>query len=279
MVGPAMTHRFRAAVLGSPIAHSRSPELHTACYALLGRSDCTYERIEVRAGQLASFLRGLDNTWMGVSLTMPLKEEGLSAVERVEPSSARIGAINTVAFLPVGVSGFNTDQIGVRESIRPYLPVGGAVVVVGTGATARSALGALVEFEPSQVTIVGRNLVKFWEMCERFPELPLTWLDWPESGSGPAATELAADVTISTLPNNVANPLTPLAGQLLIDVNYPNPANLQRWRAAGGEGVDGITLLIAQGVAQVSLMMNGLDLTAMWDELVDAATAAVRATL
>lgn len=274
-----MTGRFRAAILGSPIAHSRSPELHAACYKALGRTECTYERIEVRAGQLASFVRELDDTWMGLSLTMPLKEEGLGIVARVEPSAARIGAINTVAFLPVGVSGFNTDQIGFRESIRAQLPVGGSAVVVGTGATARSALSALVEFEPNLVTIVGRNPVKFWDLCERFPELHLTWLDWPESDSETSLTHLPAEVVISTLPNDVANPLSPLPGQYLIDVNYPNPINLQRWRSVGGEGEDGIALLITQGVAQVSLMLNGLDLKEMWHDLVNVATKAVRATL
>lgn len=279
MVGEAVTRPFRAAVVGSPISHSRSPQLHTACYPLLGRSDCIYERIEVRAGELAAFMRNLDDSWMGLSLTMPLKEEGLRAIERIEPSAARIGAINTIVFLPVGVSGFNTDQLGFRESVRPHLSAGASVAIVGTGATARSALSALVEYEPANVTIIGRNPVKYWEMIERFPELQLSWFDWPDSPGGVAQTQLPADLVISTVPNQVANPLCPRAGQYLIDVNYPNPANLERWVRSGGLGEDGISLLITQGVAQVGLMLNGLDLSEQWEELAAAATTSVRSTL
>ncbi len=63
----------RCAVLGSPIEHSLSPAIHAAAYAHLGL-DWTYERHEVVADGLAAFVAGLDESWRGLSCTMPLKE-------------------------------------------------------------------------------------------------------------------------------------------------------------------------------------------------------------
>ncbi|MBC7307881.1 MAG: shikimate dehydrogenase, partial [Dietzia sp.] len=65
---------FRAAVLGSPVAHSLSPRLHNAGYAALGLDDWHYTYAEVAEGELVDFVQGLDETWRGLSLTMPLKE-------------------------------------------------------------------------------------------------------------------------------------------------------------------------------------------------------------
>lgn len=275
-----MTTQFRAAVLGSPIAHSRSPQLHRACYAVLQRPDCDYQRIEVPRGGLAAFLRGLDDTWMGVSLTMPLKEEALALVDHLEPSARRIGAINTIAFRPGSVAGFNTDQLGFREVLRPLLPQGGTSVVVGTGATARSALSALVPYEPREVTIIGRNPLKFHDLVERFPELPLRFIDWPTPADASAPPlAVPADVVLCTLPPTVENPLAPLPGQHLVDVNYPDPPSLRRWLAAGGRGQDGVELLVHQGVVQAALFVGRELPDALLEEMIVTARTAVRASL
>ena len=63
----------RCAVLGRPISHSLSPVLHNAAYHALGLDDWLYTRAEVGEDDLAGFLRSLDSTWTGLSLTMPLK--------------------------------------------------------------------------------------------------------------------------------------------------------------------------------------------------------------
>jgi shikimate dehydrogenase len=81
-------------VLGSPINHSLSPRLHRAAYAALGL-DWTYERFEVSADGLAGFVAGLDSSWRGLSLTMPLKEAVLELGE-VEPVARLAGAGNTL---------------------------------------------------------------------------------------------------------------------------------------------------------------------------------------
>ena len=65
---------MRCGVVGSPIAHSLSPVMHRAAYASLDL-DWTYDAIEVPAGSLADFVDGCDQTWVGLSVTAPLKRE------------------------------------------------------------------------------------------------------------------------------------------------------------------------------------------------------------
>ena len=252
-----MTVPFRAAVLGSPIAHSRSPQLHLACYALLERNDCTYESIEVAAGNLGTFLAALDSTWMGVSLTMPLKEEALGLVDRVSPDAERIGAVNTICLRPDGRYGYNTDQHGLFTVLQPHLPSRGTAVVLGAGATARSAVAALAACNPAEITVISRDRSRFASLAARFQHIPLSWLPWREDSGSTCSID--ADVVVSTVPAQVVNPLTPRPGQYLVDVNYPEPDNLRRWIAAGGRGEDGLTMLVHQGVAQAGLF-TGRDL-------------------
>ena len=83
---------MRAAVLGSPVAHSLSPVLHAAGYAELGLTDWSYGRVELQAADLPGFVAGLDDDWRGLSLTMPLKEACLEVAAEVTPLARRAGA-------------------------------------------------------------------------------------------------------------------------------------------------------------------------------------------
>src|SRR5512139_1643574 len=85
----------RCAVLGSPIAHSLSPVLHRAAYAELGL-DWSYDAVEVDTPGLEPFLRGLDDRWRGLSLTMPLKRTVLPLLDRTDHWAEVSGGANTV---------------------------------------------------------------------------------------------------------------------------------------------------------------------------------------
>ena len=87
----------RAAVLGSPVAHSLSPVLHRAAYAELGLTGWTYERYEVDESGLASFIGSTDDRWAGLSLTMPLKRAVIPLLDEVSGTAASVEAVNTVA--------------------------------------------------------------------------------------------------------------------------------------------------------------------------------------
>ena len=88
--------RPQAAVLGSPIAHSLSPVIHAAAYAHLGL-DWSYGRVELQPGGFADFVNGLDDSWRGLSVTMPLKE--VAAECGIPDEDVRLtGVANTVVF-------------------------------------------------------------------------------------------------------------------------------------------------------------------------------------
>ncbi len=87
----------RCGVLGDPVAHSLSPTLHRAGYAELDL-DWSYDAHRVVEGGLAAFVAGLDGSWRGLSLTMPLKREALAIADVVSDRAERAGAANTLVF-------------------------------------------------------------------------------------------------------------------------------------------------------------------------------------
>ena len=134
----------RAAVLGSPIGHSLSPLLHRAAYEHLGLVGWTYEAYDVAEAGLAGFLAGLDPSWVGLSLTMPLKAAVLPLLDAASPMVETVGAANTVLLRDGRRVGENTDVPGMAAALAAHGvgPVDRAVVL-GGGATARSAVAAL----------------------------------------------------------------------------------------------------------------------------------------
>ena len=148
----------RAAVLGKPIAHSLSPVLHQAAYASLGL-DWSYEAIEVDEAGLAGFLAGLDGSWAGLSLTMPLKEEAARLLADVDPTARALRSVNTVLPGESGWRGTNTDVYGMTQALTRAGLAGSpaGAVVLGAGATARSAIAALAALKVARVTVCARR--------------------------------------------------------------------------------------------------------------------------
>jgi shikimate dehydrogenase len=250
----------RAAVLGSPIAHSLSPVLHTAAYQVLGLR-WSYSAIECDEAQLPAVLMGLDESFVGLSLTMPLKRAVLPLLDDVSELAEAVGAANTVVFDGVGPflrrRGENTDVPGMVAAIIARRPDGVRnAVVLGAGGTAAAALAALRELGVDRSVVVVRDQARTGELqrcADRLGVTP-TLVDWP---GGAALGE--ADVIISTVPAGATDALASQspagAGQLLFDVLYlpwPTPfaaASL----AAGAAVIGGLELLVQQAARQVEL--------------------------
>ena len=154
----------RAAVLGSPVAHSRSPVLHRAAYAALGLDGWTYEAVECTAAELPAFVRGRDASWAGFSVTMPGKRAALETATTVSLRAERVGAANTLVRRDGGWAADCTDVDGVAGALRaagirnaPPTVSGGDVVVLGNGATASAALGGVHDLGGEGVTLVVRD--------------------------------------------------------------------------------------------------------------------------
>jgi shikimate dehydrogenase len=244
----------RCAVLGSPIAHSLSPVLHRAAYAELGL-DWTYDAIEVDSAGLPTFLAGLDDTWRGLSLTMPLKRAVLPLLDTVDGWVRVSGAANTVVLEDGRRHGMNTDVPGAVTAIRQRTerPFASAVVL-GGGATATSVLLALAELGVSTATVVVRDPSRAGETTDAVarhlhpPSLSVITL-------GSAIPD--ADIVVSTIPAAAQSP--DLVDQcreipVVFEVVYdPWPTPLAR-SATDRVLVSGLDLLVAQAVDQVSLM-------------------------
>ncbi|MGW1148223.1 shikimate dehydrogenase, partial [Streptomyces sp. NPDC002454] len=132
------TDRTRAAVLGSPIAHSLSPVLHRAAYAELGLDAWSYDRFEVDEAALPDFLAGLGPQWAGLSLTMPLKRAVIPLLDEVSDTAAAVEAVNTVVLTEDGRrTGDNTDVPGMVAALRERgVETVDSAAVLGAGATA-----------------------------------------------------------------------------------------------------------------------------------------------
>ncbi|MDO3637887.1 shikimate dehydrogenase, partial [Mycolicibacterium sp. KC 300] len=103
----------RAAVLGSPIAHSRSPQVHLAAYRALGLDSWTYDRIECTADQLPELVGGLGPEWVGLSVTMPNKFAALRFADERTERADLVGSANTLVRSGRGWRADNTDVDGI----------------------------------------------------------------------------------------------------------------------------------------------------------------------
>ncbi|HSK59761.1 MAG TPA: shikimate dehydrogenase, partial [Actinomycetospora sp.] len=159
---------MRAAVLGSPVTHSRSPVLHRAAYAALGLEDWTYEAVECTAEELPGFVLGRDASWAGLSVTMPGKRAALELASSVSPRARRVGAANTLVPCDGGWAADCTDVDGVAGALRaagvrdfPSISAGIAdVVILGSGATACAALAGVYDVGSEAVTLVVRDVAR-----------------------------------------------------------------------------------------------------------------------
>jgi shikimate dehydrogenase len=223
----------RAAVLGSPIAHSRSPLLHRAAYAALGL-DWTYEAIDVTPEQLASVLAGCSwPEWAGLSLTMPLKTDVLPLLDEVSSLAARVQAANTVVFTESGAHGHNTDVAGMQRALGEAGGSGhraDSAVVIGSGATARSAIAALGGLGTRSISVIARSPQRAADLrpCAEDFGVDLTVVDWSH------APALESDVVISTVPPGAADKFAervPERPGVLLDVAYGDTPRVGRsWR-------------------------------------------------
>ncbi|MEU6993442.1 shikimate dehydrogenase [Streptomyces sp. NPDC046465] len=248
----------RAAVLGSPIAHSLSPVLHRAAYEELGLSEWSYDRFEIDEAALPGFIGELGPEWAGLSLTMPLKRAIIPLLDEISGTAASVEAVNTVVFTEDGRKvGDNTDVPGMVAALRERgIEQVDSAAILGAGATASSALAALARICTGEVTAYVRSDARAAEMRQWGERLDVevrteAWEDAREA--------LTAPLVIATTPAGTTDALSGLVPErpaTLFDVLYdPWPTALAaRWSAYGGAVVSGLDLLVHQAVLQAEQM-------------------------
>ncbi|MFE9397644.1 shikimate dehydrogenase [Streptomyces flavidovirens] len=258
MQARAATDARRAAVLGSPIAHSLSPVLHRAAYEALGLTHWTYDRFEVDEAGLPGFFAELDESWAGLSLTMPLKRAVIPLLDEISDTAASVEAVNTVVFTEDGRRiGDNTDIPGMIAALHERgIETVGSAAILGAGATASSALAALSRLCTGPVTAYVRSSARADEMRQWGERLrvDVRVADWAQ-----AHRAFDAPLVVATTPAGTTDALAeavPDSPGTLFDVLYePWPTALAAaWSARGGAVVGGLDLLVHQAVLQVRQM-------------------------
>ncbi len=254
---------MKAAVLGSPIAHSLSPVLHTAAYQALGLDDWAYQAIECDEAALPAFVTSRGPDWAGLSLTMPLKRTVLPLLDHVDRLAAATGGANTVVFRPDGRYGYNTDVQGIVDALTEAgVPAPGSVTILGAGATACSALAALPELGAMAADVVVRDPSRAAGLLAAAERLHLRVRLRPFTDLEQTADDSVSGLLISTVPAGVTDQysermrLTAQAPTALLDVVYdPWPTPLAEAASAAGAVVaNGFAMLLHQAAAQVELM-------------------------
>jgi len=245
---------MRAAVLGSPIAHSLSPVIHQRAYDFLGW-DWSYSKCEVASGQLMSFLSERSGEFRGLSLTMPLKEEALALLDSVTELGKRVYAINTIVFDDLGSHGFNTDVQGFRDALKyRNVPIPEEVAVLGGGATARSAIAAVDDFA-KRIIVYSRSEHRTRALVNSAEHAIVTIRPWEEVGAA-----MENELIISTTPKGATdgiaiNDVNWVHGTLFESLYHPWPTHLlHKWQEKSGNYLDGLDLLVWQAIGQLEVM-------------------------
>ena len=268
-------------VLGDPVAHSRSPAMHSAAFASLGLPH-HYVAFHVPPAQLAGAIAGARALGLGgLNLTVPHKQRALEHVDRRTEAARRIGAVNTLIFTDGAIVGDNTDGVGFAAATRELEgPPVTTATVLGAGGAALAVVDAIVH----ELLVPGGRLL--W--VTRDPEAlapVLAARPWLAGVVIPAAYATGAErgagllVNCTTVgmrggPTDFPAPLelAQLAPQArVIDLVYPRSGLLEQAGALGHRTQDGLPMLLWQGVRALE---RWLDL-----DVPEATVAAMRAAL
>jgi shikimate dehydrogenase len=248
------------AVVGHPIAHSRSPEIHER-FARQTRQRLTYERIEVPLDAFEERALALrDAGYRGLNVTVPFKVDAAKLADELMPRARLAGAVNTLRFDGDTIVGDNTDGIGFVRDVRERLGFSFAeasVLVLGAGGAVRGVIGALLDVSPRWIAVANRTHQRAEEVAEEFgveaihlDEIPAEHFDLIVNGTSTGLKHDAPPIDPETF-NDCA-----LAYDLVYAAD-PTPF-MELARTGGAKGVsDGLGMLIEQA-AESFLLWRGV---------------------
>ncbi|MEN8837388.1 MAG: shikimate dehydrogenase [Celeribacter marinus] len=245
-----------AAVLGSPIAHSKSPQLHgywLKRYGIRGH----YIPVDVSQSDLKDVLRHMPKMgFVGANVTIPHKETVLALADVVTDRAALIGAANTLIFMPDGkLYADNTDGYGFIENLRAnasWDPERGPAAVFGAGGAARAVISSLIEVGAPEIRLANRTRNRSEALRDEFGA-KLQIFDWVQAGN---MLDGAMTVVNTTSLGMIGKPefKVPLdaleASAVVTDLVYTplQTALLAKAQEIGCQTVDGLGMLLYQAV-------------------------------
>ena len=255
-----------AAVIGSPVRHSRSPRIHNAAFAAAGL-DWVYVAMEVQPGRGQDAVRALPLLGIaGINVTMPHKTDAARACDTLTATATALDSVNTVVVNADGSThGDSTDGEGfIRGAADAGLDVGGySVLLLGAGGAAVAVAAALVG-HGAHVQVAARRRDAASELADRVPGIEV--VPWPESG--PSDAEIVVNATPIGMGNDTTTPVQPRADQWIVDLVYHplETAWLAEARSVGARPVGGLGMLVHQAALAFE-QWTGVPapLTAMFD--------------
>jgi len=255
----------KLAVIGDPIAHSLSPVLQNFLIRHF-TLPFTYEALRVRVDDLPKMMQRLrDGEFRGVNVTLPHKQAIMPFLEEIDETAARIGAVNTVVAHDGRPIGYNTDAFGFQRSLElaGIALAGKNVLVLGAGGAARAVVYILLQSGAQKIFLCNRHLERVQSLIGAFAaaENHLQSVSWPDRLTWLEKNEI--DIIVNTTsvgmpPQMEESPLPKhvfSSKLIVVDLVY-NPlqtAFLYAAHAAGAKVVNGLAMLIHQGVAALEL--------------------------
>jgi shikimate dehydrogenase len=250
------------AVLGSPIEHSKSPSIHEAAYRTL-QLNWDYSKLEIKSNHLLQFIETLDSDWLGLSLTMPLKEEAASLANEKSALVLATGVANTLLRTTTGWTAHNTDVFGIQRALETeFQTPPKSVSIIGSGATATSAVFAIADSYPdAKITVFARNFESAADLKDRAKASSIDIRVKPLKNG--KRSLLGFDLVISTLPSGALDSAAVKLRKssfskpkgVLLDVAYhPWPSELaSTWSRSTLTCISGIEMLIWQAIGQIRI--------------------------
>jgi shikimate dehydrogenase len=250
----------RYAVVGHPVAHSRSPEIHRLFAQATGQQ-LTYEKLEAPLDGFEDFALGLrDNGYLGLNVTVPFKLDAGKLADTLSPRARLAGAVNTLKFDGDDILGDNTDGIGFVRDIRERLEfkiAGAAILVLGAGGGVRGLVASLLEERPKWIAVANRTHGRAQELADefgveaiRYDEVPAEHFDLIVNGTSSSLNHDAPAIDPDTFGDCV----------LAYDLVYaPAPTPFLGLAKKGGARrvSDGLGMLIEQA-AESFLLWRGV---------------------
>jgi shikimate dehydrogenase len=245
-----MTDKY--CVIGNPIAHSKSPEIHPI-YARQTGQDLVYERCLAPLDGFADTVpRLVSDGYRGANVTLPFKIEAARVCTRLEERARAAGAVNTLVFKDGEIIGDNTDGPGLVADITRNAGVsiaGKRVLLLGAGGAARGALLPFIQQGPREIVIANRTVSTAEALAQDFARYGV-----PVSATGFDGITGSFDIVVNGSSSSLAGELPPVPasvfgpGTLALDMMYGNQPTVFMDFAKGHGAMtrDGLGMLIEQ---------------------------------
>jgi shikimate dehydrogenase len=244
------------AVVGNPIAHSKSPEIHRL-FAQQTHQSITYERLEAPLDGFEEFALGLREAgYRGLNVTIPFKLDAAKLADRLTPRARLAGAVNTLKFDGDAITGDNTDGIGFVRDVRQRLKFhiqDSSILVLGAGGGVRGLIGSLLEEKPKWIAVANRTHDRAQELADEFGVLALSFDEVPAEHFDLVINGTATSLSHTTPPIDAETFDDCTLAYDLLYAAAPTPFMQLASRGGARKVSDGLGMLIEQAAESFHL--------------------------